>query len=35
MGIQKGLTHAREMANLKDITLNNNFLNGKGSLKKL
>ncbi len=36
MGIQKGLTHApEEMANLKDITLNNNFLNGKGSLKKI
>ena len=36
MGIQKGLTHApEEMANLKDITLNNKFLNGKGSLKKI
>ena len=36
MGIQKGLTHApEEMANLKDITLNQNFLNGKGSLKKI
>ena len=36
MGIQKGLTHApEEMANLKDITLNNNFLDGKGSLKKI
>ena len=36
MGIQKGLTHAPdEMANLKDITLNNNFLDGKGSLKKI
>ncbi len=36
MGIQKGLTHApEEMANLKDITLNNNFLDGKGSLKKV
>ena len=36
MGIQKGLTHApEEMANLKDITLNKNFLNGKGSLKKI
>ena len=36
MGIQKGLTHApEEMANLKDITLNNNFLEGKGSLKKI
>ena len=36
MGIQKGLTHApEEMANLKDITLSNNFLDGKGSLKKI
>ena len=36
MGIQRGLTHApEEMANLKDITLNNNFLDGKGSLKKI
>ena len=36
MGIQKGLTHAPEdMANLKDITLNKNFLNGKGSVKKI
>ncbi len=36
MGIQKGLTHApEEMANLKDITLNNKFLNGKGSVKKI
>ena len=36
MGIQKGLTHApEEMANLKDITLNNKFLDGKGSLKKI
>ncbi len=36
MGIQKGLTHApEEMANLKDITLNNNFLDGKGSFKKI
>jgi len=36
MGIQKGLTHApEEMANLKDITLNKKFLNGKGSLKKI
>ena len=36
MGIQKGLTHApEEMANLKDITLNNKFLNGAGSLKKI
>ncbi len=36
MGIQKGLTHApKEMANLKDITLNKKFLNGIGSLKKI
>ncbi len=36
MGIQKGLTHApEEMAELKDFTLNNKFLNGKGSLKKI
>ena len=36
MGIQKGLTHApEEMANLKDITLNNKFSNGEGSLKKI
>ncbi len=36
MGIQKGLTHApEEMANLKDITLNNNFLDGNGSLKNI
>ena len=36
MGIQKGLTHApEEMTELKDITLNNKFLNGKGNLKKI
>ena len=36
MGIQKGLTHGpEEMANLKDITLNKEFLNGSGSLKKI
>ena len=36
MGIQKGLTHAPdEMANLKDITLNNKFLKGNGTLKKI
>ncbi len=36
MGIQKGLTHApEEMENLKDITLSNKFLNGKGTLKKI
>ena len=36
MGIQKGLTHApEEMTELKDITLNNKFSNGKGNLKKV
>ena len=36
MGIQKGLTHApEEMENLKNITLNNKFLSGKGKLKKI
>ena len=36
MGIKKGLTHApEEMSELKDITLNNKFLIGKGSLKKI
>ena len=36
MGIQKGLTHApEEMSNLKNITLNNKFLSGKGTLKKI
>jgi len=36
MGIQKGLTHApEEMTELKDITLNKKFLNGKGNLKKI
>ena len=36
MGIKKGLTHApEEMSELKDITLNNKFKSGKGSLKKL
>jgi len=34
MGIKKGLTHApEEMQQLKNITLNNNFIAGKGSLK--
>jgi phosphomannomutase / phosphoglucomutase len=34
MGIKKGLTHApEEMKELKDITLNNKFIEGKGSLK--
>ncbi len=36
MGIKKGLTHApEEMSELKDITLNKKFVNGKGSLKKI
>ncbi len=36
MGIQKGLTHApEEMTELKDITLNNKFSNGRGNLKKV
>ena len=36
MGIKKGLTHAPdEMSELKDITLNNKFKHGKGSLKKI
>ena len=36
MGIKKGLTHApEEMNELKDITLNKKFINGKGSLKKI
>jgi phosphomannomutase / phosphoglucomutase len=36
MGIKKGLTHApEEMAELKEITLNKKFLNGKGSEKKI
>ena len=34
MGIKKGLTHApEEMQELKDITLNKNFVTGKGSVK--
>ena len=34
MGIKKGLTHApEEMKELKDITLNKKFVEGKGSLK--
>ncbi len=34
MGIKKGLTHApEEMHELKDITLNKNFKNGKGDIK--
>tara|TARA_B100001057_G_scaffold63646_1_gene57226 strand:- start:3740 stop:5194 length:1455 start_codon:yes stop_codon:yes gene_type:complete len=36
MGIQKGLTHApEEMKELKDITLNNKFINGEGNEKKI
>ena len=36
MGIMKGLTHApEEMSELKDITLNKRFVEGKGSLKKI
>ena len=36
MGIQKGLTHApEEMNELKNITLNQNFINGDGIVKKI
>ena len=36
MGIKKGLTHGpEEMKELKDITLNKKFVEGKGSLKKI
>jgi phosphomannomutase/phosphoglucomutase len=36
MGIQKGLTHApEEMKELKDITLNKKFVEGKGSIKEI
>jgi len=36
MGIKKGLTHApEEMSELKDITLNKKFVNGKGTLKEI
>ncbi len=36
MGIKKGLTHApEEMADLKKIVLNEQFINGKGKLKKI
>ena len=36
MGIKKGLTHApEEMSELKDITLNKKFLEGKGEVKKI
>ena len=36
MGIKKGLTHAPdEMSELKEITLNKKFVEGKGSIKKI
>jgi phosphomannomutase/phosphoglucomutase len=36
MGIKKGLTHApEEMKELKNITLNKKFVEGKGSVKKI
>ena len=36
MGIKKGLTHApEEMKELKDITLNEKFLNGDGAEKQI
>ena len=36
MGIQKGLTHTpEEMKELKDITLNQKFIEGKGSEKEI
>ena len=36
MGIKKGLTHApEEMKELKDLTLKKEFIEGKGSLKKI
>ena len=36
MGIRKGLTHApEEMSELKDITLNKKFIEGKGSVKNI
>ena len=36
MGIKKGLTHApEEMKELKEITLNENFIKGKGSEKQI
>ena len=36
MGIKKGLTHApEEMNELKDITLNKKFVEGKGSIKTI
>ena len=36
MGIKKGLTHApEEMKELKDITLNKKFIEGRGNEKKI
>ena len=36
MGIKKGLTHAPdEMRELKEITLNKNFIKGKGNIKEI
>ena len=36
MGIKKGLTHApEEMKELKDITLNQKFINGEGNINKI
>ena len=36
MGIKKGLTHApEEMKELKEITLNENFIKGEGSEKQI
>ncbi len=36
MGIKKGLTHApEEMRELKDITLNQKFINGEGNINKI
>ena len=36
MGIKKGLTHApEEMKELKDITISQNFISGKGNVKKI
>ena len=36
MGIDRGLTHSsEEMKDLKEIVLNNNFVEGKGSYKKI
>jgi phosphomannomutase/phosphoglucomutase len=36
MGIKKGLTHGPdEMSELKDITLNKKFIEGRGSIKKI